>query len=70
MNLTHLHPKRIQKSKVRKQKLQLNQHQICCQNIRQKKFLSKHGSGNTADDYFDYGVDRQCDVIITADKIT
>jgi len=39
MNLTQFHPKSI---KHLGKKQQLSQHQICCQNIRHQKFLSKH----------------------------
>jgi len=39
MNLTYFHPKSIENLGKRRQ---LSQHQICCQNIGHKKFLSKH----------------------------
>jgi len=59
MNPTYFHPKSIE-SLGKKQ--QLNQHQICCQNIRHQKFISKHQiwcqnirSGNTGYDSLNHG---------------
>jgi len=39
MNLTYFYPKSIENLG---KKQQLSQHQICCENIRHQKFLSKH----------------------------
>jgi len=38
MNLTHFHPKSVENLGKKQQR----SHQICCQNIRHQKLLSKH----------------------------